>query len=76
MVRRGDERGYIWISACVEFFFAPRGRGNVINVSRHRLSTADIKSALVVHNGVVGTAGEFTLLFLLPRPLLSFVDGI
>ena len=38
---------------------------DVINVSGHRLSTAEIESALILHNGVaetavIGTADELT----------------
>ncbi|KAH9947778.1 acetate--CoA ligase [Amylocystis lapponica] len=51
-----DEDGYIWIKGRVD---------DVINVSGHRLSTAEIESALIVHSGVaetavVGTADELT----------------
>ncbi|KAJ7084911.1 hypothetical protein B0H15DRAFT_1023689 [Mycena belliarum] len=42
-----DEDGYIWI----------RGRiDDVINVSGHRMSTAEIESALIMHKGVAETA--------------------
>jgi len=37
------------------FTFCP----DVINVSGHRLSTAEIESALIVHKGVAETAGMF-----------------
>ena len=37
------------------FFF----RVDVINVSGHRLSTAEIESALIMHKGVAETAGTF-----------------
>ncbi|OSX56830.1 hypothetical protein POSPLADRAFT_1050475 [Postia placenta MAD-698-R-SB12] len=51
-----DEHGYIWIKGRVD---------DVINVSGHRLSTAEIESALITHAGVaetavVGTADELT----------------
>ena len=32
---------------------------DVINVSGHRLSTAEIESALIMHKGVAETAGAF-----------------
>ena len=32
---------------------------DVINVSGHRLSTAEIESALIMHKGVAETAGVF-----------------
>ena len=34
---------------------------DVINVSGHRLSTAEIESALIMHKGVAETAGMFYL---------------
>ncbi|KAJ7594060.1 hypothetical protein C8J56DRAFT_1012431 [Mycena floridula] len=51
-----DEDGYIWIKGRVD---------DVINVSGHRLSTAEIESALILHAGVaetavIGTADELT----------------
>ncbi|KAF5373428.1 hypothetical protein D9615_009446 [Tricholomella constricta] len=51
-----DEHGYIWIKGRVD---------DVINVSGHRLSTAEIESALIMHKGVaetavIGTADELT----------------
>ncbi|EEB89671.1 hypothetical protein MPER_12207, partial [Moniliophthora perniciosa FA553] len=51
-----DEDGYIWIRGRVD---------DVINVSGHRLSTAEIESALIMHKGVaetavIGTADELT----------------
>ncbi|KAJ7192105.1 acetate--CoA ligase [Mycena pura] len=51
-----DADGYIWIRGRVD---------DVINVSGHRLSTAEIESALIVHKGVaetavIGTADELT----------------
>ena len=42
-----DEHGYIWIKGRVD---------DVINVSGHRLSTAEIESALITHAGVAETA--------------------
>lgn len=51
-----DEHGYIWIKGRID---------DVINVSGHRLSTAEIESALILHPGVaetavIGTADELT----------------
>jgi hypothetical protein len=40
------------------FFF----RVDVINVSGHRLSTAEIESALIMHKGVTETAGTILLI--------------
>jgi hypothetical protein len=37
-------------------------RADVINVSGHRLSTAEIESALIMHKGVAETAGTFLLM--------------
>jgi len=42
-----DEHGYIWIKGRVD---------DVINVAGHRLSTAEIESALILHSGVAETA--------------------
>jgi len=42
-----DKDGYIWIKGRVD---------DVINVSGHRLSTAEIESALIMHPGVAETA--------------------
>lgn len=42
-----DQDGYIWIKGRVD---------DVINVSGHRLSTAEIESALIHHPGVAETA--------------------
>ena len=36
----------------------------MINVSGHRLSTAEIESALIMHNGVAETAGQYLTLSL------------
>ncbi len=46
-------------------FLGPYNYLDVINVSGHRLSTAEIESALIMHAGVaemavIGTADEFT----------------
>ncbi|KAF8345670.1 hypothetical protein F5887DRAFT_964674 [Amanita rubescens] len=51
-----DGDGYIWIKGRID---------DVINVSGHRLSTAEIESALILHRGVaetavIGTADELT----------------
>jgi len=51
-----DKDGYIWIKGRVD---------DVINVSGHRMSTAEIESALIMHPGVaetavVGVADELT----------------
>ncbi|TFK71460.1 acetate--CoA ligase [Pluteus cervinus] len=42
-----DEHGYIWIKGRID---------DVINVSGHRLSTAEIESALITHKGIAETA--------------------
>ncbi|QRW26074.1 AMP binding enzyme [Rhizoctonia solani] len=52
-----DQDGYIWIKGV--------SMVHVINVSGHRLSTAEIESALIMHAGVaetavIGTADELT----------------
>jgi acetyl-CoA synthetase len=44
---RRDDRGYFWIMGRVD---------DVINVSGHRLGTAEVESALVSHGGVVEAA--------------------
>ena len=44
---RRDEDGYYWITGRVD---------DVLNVSGHRLGTAEIESALVLHNGVAEAA--------------------
>lgn len=51
-----DKDGYFWIKGRVD---------DVINVSGHRLSTAEIESALVLYNGcseaaVVGVPDDIT----------------
>jgi acetyl-CoA synthetase len=53
---RRDDDGYFWITGRID---------DVINVSGHRLSTAEIESALVAHPGVaeaavIATSDEFT----------------
>ena len=60
--RDGD--GYIWIKGRVDgkqrTFSSPLSQRlpgtDVINVSGHRLSTAEIESALILHPGVAETA--------------------
>ncbi|KAK7046215.1 acetyl-coenzyme a synthetase [Favolaschia claudopus] len=68
-----DEDGYIWIKGRID---------DVINVSGHRLSTAEIESALIMHKGVAETAGFGTVdeltgwavyAFVALEPLLAFV---
>ena len=44
---------------------------DVINVSGHRLSTAEIESALIMHKGVAETAGTFYYLFVLSTFTIS-----
>ncbi|KAF7314839.1 Acetyl-coenzyme A synthetase [Mycena kentingensis (nom. inval.)] len=51
-----DDDGYIWIKGRID---------DVINVSGHRMSTAEIESALIMHTGVaetavIGTSDELT----------------
>ncbi|TFK31281.1 hypothetical protein BDQ12DRAFT_753468 [Crucibulum laeve] len=67
-----DEHGYIWIKGRID---------DVINVSGHRLSTAEIESALILHKGVaetavIGTADELTgqavYAFVTLKPEFSF----
>lgn len=48
------------------FFFL--FRVDVINVSGHRLSTAEIESALIMHKGVAETAGTFYFLIAYRSP--------
>lgn len=68
-----DEHGYIWIKGRIDgklpsvpFSIASLILFiDVINVSGHRLSTAEIESALIMHKGVaetavIGTADELT----------------
>lgn len=64
-----DEHGYIWIkgrvdgklsrpgSDYIDSSFTGFAHVDVINVSGHRLSTAEIESALITHAGVAETAG-------------------
>ena len=47
MVCRRDEDGYYWITGRVD---------DVINVSGHRIGTAEVESALVLHNKVAEAA--------------------
>ena len=65
-----DEHGYIWIKGRVDgssftshqfFLYLTMIFLDVINVSGHRLSTAEIESALIMHKGVAETAGTFYL---------------
>ena len=67
-----DEHGYICIKGRVdgslftsfsffELIIPFLVRVDVINVSGHRLSTAEIESALIMHKGVAETAGTFIL---------------
>ncbi|TDL27840.1 acetate--CoA ligase [Rickenella mellea] len=69
-----DKDGYIWIKGRVD---------DVINVSGHRLSTAEIESALIMHKGVAETAvigtvddltGQAVYAFVTLKPEFSF-DG-
>jgi len=46
---------------------------DVINVSGHRLSTAEIESALIMHKGVAETAGMFICLFLTWDPIYNWI---
>lgn len=59
-----DEHGYIWIKGRIDgkilfLWFKVKFKSliDVINVSGHRLSTAEIESALILHKGVAETAG-------------------
>ncbi|KAJ2923712.1 hypothetical protein H1R20_g13377, partial [Candolleomyces eurysporus] len=70
-----DDHGYIWIKGRVD---------DVINVSGHRLSTAEIESALIMHPGVaetavIGTADELTgqavYAFVTLKPEFKFEPG-
>lgn len=60
--RDGD--GYIWIKGRVD---------DVINVSGHRLSTAEIESALILHRGVAETAVIGTTDELTGQAVVAFV---
>ncbi|KAJ7483777.1 hypothetical protein B0H11DRAFT_2020488 [Mycena galericulata] len=71
-----DEDGYIWIRGRVD---------DVINVSGHRLSTAEIESALIMHKGVaetavIGTADELTgqavYAFVTLKPEFTYDDEV
>lgn len=71
-----DEHGYIWVKGRIDgaFIFGSLSDPlnadiailvDVINVSGHRISTAEIESALIQHKGVaetavIGTADELT----------------
>ncbi|KAJ7936086.1 hypothetical protein B0H13DRAFT_1946989, partial [Mycena leptocephala] len=66
------EDGYIWIKGQID---------DVINVSGHRLSTAEIESALIMHKGVaetavIGTAdelrGQAVYAFVTLKPELTY----
>lgn len=48
---------------------------DVINVSGHRLSTAEIESALIMHKGVAETAGMSLLLVVENNPLTSVLQS-
>jgi acetyl-CoA synthetase len=63
-----DEHGYIWIKGRVDGVSAHTSQSaridvdlaclsDVINVAGHRMSTAEIESALILHPGVAETAG-------------------
>ncbi|BGO93616.1 hypothetical protein NBRC10512_001250 [Rhodotorula toruloides] len=67
-----DHDGYYWIRGRVD---------DVINVSGHRLSTAEIESALIQHNGVAETAvvgipdeltGQAVVAYVTLKPDFSF----
>ncbi|KAF8733266.1 hypothetical protein AX14_003959 [Amanita brunnescens Koide BX004] len=60
--RDGD--GYIWIKGRID---------DVINVSGHRLSTAEIESALILHRGVAETAVIGTVDELTGQAVYAFV---
>jgi acetyl-CoA synthetase len=71
-----DEEGYIWIQGRVD---------DVINVSGHRLSTAEIESALVHHEAVAEAAvigghddltGQCIHAFVSIRPNVDASDGL
>ena len=48
---RRDADGYYWITGRVD---------DVINVSGHRMGTAEVESALVAHEGVGGRGGRLS----------------
>ena len=61
---RRDEEGYYWITGRVD---------DVINVSGHRMGTAEVESALVLHDlvaeaAVVGYPHDICLLYTSPSP--------
>ncbi|KAL7422663.1 acetyl-coenzyme A synthetase 2 [Cryptotrichosporon argae] len=67
-----DKDGYIWIKGRVD---------DVINVSGHRLSTAEVESALILHKGVAETAvvgshdditGQAVFAFVTMKPEFDF----
>ncbi|KAI0305303.1 hypothetical protein B0F90DRAFT_1809075 [Multifurca ochricompacta] len=58
-----DEHGYIWIKGRVD---------DVINVSGHRLSTAEIESALILHPGVAETAVIAVYAFVTLKPEFKY----
>ncbi|KWU46025.1 acetate--CoA ligase [Rhodotorula sp. JG-1b] len=70
-----DHDGYIWIRGRVD---------DVINVSGHRLSTAEIESAMIQHNGVAETAvvgvpdeltGQAVIAYVTLKPDFKFDDA-
>ncbi|KAI9499589.1 acyl-activating enzyme [Zychaea mexicana] len=71
-----DAQGYIWIRGRVD---------DVINVSGHRLSTAEIESALILHNAVAEAAvvggqddltGQCIHAFCTLKPNLDVAEGL
>jgi hypothetical protein len=61
----GSEAGStVRISCILAVPLAELNSPDVINVSGHRLSTAEIESALIMHKGVAETAGTFSSTFL------------
>ena len=50
--------GRLWVRADLDAWVV----ADVINVSGHRLSTAEIESALILHAGVAETAGASLLI--------------
>ncbi|EIW68093.1 hypothetical protein TREMEDRAFT_45054 [Tremella mesenterica DSM 1558] len=69
-----DHDGYLWIKGRVD---------DVINVSGHRLSTAEVESALILHKGVAETAvvgshdeitGQAVYAFVTMKPEFDFVS--
>ena len=63
MVRRSHSCSFFWGDLTFDFDFLFFFRVDVINVSGHRLSTAEIESALIMHKGVAETAGAFFYYF-------------